>query len=184
MSNLIETYTVELIRVPRLDVTIRPAVPSDITGIKLIAEAGRQIGGFCEFHLYKDGTQVTIYTLATAAEWRKHGIGRILVGNVCELAPLTQLKCVADLPANKFYRDLGFTCVRTEAGKRRELNVWQYRQCQCGRCKRDPSGWPAGMCHWCGEKIGKEPIAEGGDEAICDECWIDEYGDGDEGEDE
>jgi ribosomal protein S18 acetylase RimI-like enzyme len=60
---------------------------------------------------------------------RMQGIGRKLVEAV-ELAAkqrgqaMVRLKCPEDLPANRFYRSLGFAREALEPGKRRRLVVW------------------------------------------------------------
>jgi ribosomal protein S18 acetylase RimI-like enzyme len=135
--------------------TIRPATTDDIPAIKRIADADKdalgftktgalgaaiarqfvyvadqrgEVVGYCEFWRYKDGTQVTIYSVAVAAEYRRQGIGKMLVGAVAALAPLCQLKCTTDNEANYFYARLGFQLARVEepSGKR-ALNVFQRR---------------------------------------------------------
>ena len=38
-----------------------------------------------------------------------------------------RLKTPADIPANRFYKALGFQLINTEPGRHRPINVWEIR---------------------------------------------------------
>ena len=76
--------------------------------------------GFCHYHRRRDGW-ATVYEVVS----ERRGGGRALLGNV----PVPfRLKCLVDNErANGFYARVGGTIARTETGKRRALNVWEWR---------------------------------------------------------
>ena len=79
-------------------------------------------GAFCLYHRRRDGITV-IYDICVPADNRDCGIGR---GFVECLEPPIQAKCPADLPANVFYRRLGFDLLGQEHSRTgRILNVWE-----------------------------------------------------------
>lgn len=94
-------------------------------GELLVADCGREIVGFVDFHQRKD-RQITIYGIVVATQSRCQGIGRALVAALHARQPARiALKCPTDNAANNFYAALGFQCVAVEAPtKRRPLNLW------------------------------------------------------------
>lgn len=91
-----------------------------------IAEYGKQIVGFCNWHTRKDGIS-TIYEIAVAKHRQGESIGKALLHAVPK--PI-RLKCTVDNDrANGFYASQGMKLMRVESGRKRELNVWEmYRQ--------------------------------------------------------
>lgn len=89
-----------------------------------IAEYGRQIVGFCNWHTRKDGIS-TIYEIAVAKHRQGESIGKALLHAVPK--PI-RLKCTVDNDkANGFYASQGMQLVRVENGRKRELNVWELK---------------------------------------------------------
>jgi len=84
---------------------------------------GALLGNHC---VRKD--QSTVYELAVHPNQRRQGIGRSLIKQFAAESPHDRLvaKCPVDLPANEFYRQTGWSQIRTAAGKKRALNVWEY----------------------------------------------------------
>lgn len=100
-------------------------------GELVVATMGTAVAGFCQLYRRRDGI-VSVYHIAVMPEARGTGIGRALLADVGGDAgergmAAVRLKCPADLPANEFYRHLGFRLVSGEAGAARPLNVWEYR---------------------------------------------------------
>lgn len=88
------------------------------------------IVGFVHYHHRRD-LQTTLYDIVVAPSYRLAGVGKALVDYlVTEARSLGKeviiLKCPVELPANQFYKNLGFTRKSEEAGKRRSLNIWQF----------------------------------------------------------
>lgn len=87
--------------------------------------------GFCHFHHRRDG-QTTIYSIAVESSEQGKGWGRLLLfriicsaiesGNRSIIA-----KCPVDELANKFYQKQGFSLKEVLPGKKRALNVWEYK---------------------------------------------------------
>jgi len=97
----------------------------------LVAVLDGKVVGFVHFRCCRDG-HATIYEIAVLPECRRQGVGRALVEAVCKEAALRgcvvlQLKCPIDLPANEFYRRVGFIEAGIEKGRRRPLRLWQKR---------------------------------------------------------
>ena len=137
-------------------VIVRKAMTDDLDDIKVLADAHRNelgfvrrsalieainrqevmvahnhqaLAGFVEYRHRKD-TQTTLYHLAVRPEYRRQGIGRVLMKALQAEAQATgkckiRLKCPEDLPANHFYEHLGYQQVGIEIGKNRALLVWQ-----------------------------------------------------------
>ncbi len=94
----------------------------------LVVRKDDAVVGFVRFRFRLDRV-VTIYEIAVEKLARGQGIGRRLIRGLIEYAKQEgqtriQLKCPQDLPANCFYRKLGFNLVAEEKGKRRSLNIW------------------------------------------------------------
>jgi len=114
-----------------LGFVLRPALAKNIGKNQIFAAAnGTGIIGFVDYHHRRD-TQTTLYHIVVAPEWRQHGIGKKLVEALqAEAAERSKerilLKCPQGLPANDFYRKLGFKLGATENGRRQKLNVWRF----------------------------------------------------------
>ncbi len=137
------------------NIIIRKAKPTDIDAIKEIADAHRRelgfvrrpsliksieqnevfvaqngdgLVGFMEFHHRRD-LQTTLYNVVVNDDYRREGVGRLLMQNLEEDAikqgkSLILLKCPEELSANAFYAQLNYKLDRTDSGKSRRLNVW------------------------------------------------------------
>ena len=72
----------------------------------------------------------TIHYLCTASDYRRLGIGKLLMEAVASDARLCgkraiTLRCPSHLPANHFYKSIGYTLEGSETGKEGgRLNVW------------------------------------------------------------
>jgi len=115
-----------------LGFVLRPALAAGIQrGWLLVAEQVGQVIGFVHYR-HRQDAQTTLYEICVGEAQRGNSVGRALVqalaaesealGKLC-----IRLKAPADLPANEFYRQMGFTLVSVEQGKRRQLNVWEIR---------------------------------------------------------
>lgn len=112
-----------------LGFVLRPALADGIeAGWLLVAERGGRVIGFVHYRHRKDAV-TTVYQICVGEEYRRQGIGRMLMTNLLgESLSLGQacvrLKAPADLEANRFYKAIGFRLVRTDPG-RRPINVWE-----------------------------------------------------------
>lgn len=86
-----------------------------------IATYDTQIIGFAHGHKRRDGI-TTIREIGVHRDYKHLGAGRSMIDS---FAGTLRLKCTTDNPANEFYQRIGFTCIDTENGRKRELNVWQ-----------------------------------------------------------
>lgn len=87
-----------------------------------IAEYGRQIVGFCNWHRRKDGIHV-IYEIAVDRARLGEKIG---VGLLWAVPSPLRLKCTVDNDsANSFYASQDMQLVAVEQGRKRQLNVWE-----------------------------------------------------------
>jgi ribosomal protein S18 acetylase RimI-like enzyme len=89
---------------------------------------GRPVG-FTRFH-HTRRRYTTLQEIATLPSARRQGVGRALVGALegesrRAGSRLIRLSCPADLPANAFYRALGFRPGQSRPGKARPLFEWQ-----------------------------------------------------------
>lgn len=101
-----------------------PALRESINRQSLyVAEREGHIVGFVNFRLRRDGG-ITIYEIA--ADKQSRGFDLNIGSGLIAALPRAdiRLKCTVDNPANAFYEHQGFTCVRTEDGRKRRLNVW------------------------------------------------------------
>lgn len=82
-------------------------------------------GGFCHWHLRRDG----IVTIREIIATRK-GAGGQMLGHIKTLnhgCPI-QAKCPSDLPSNAWYERRGFVLVGTETTKTgRAVNLWRWQ---------------------------------------------------------
>jgi len=94
------------------------------------AERGELIlvdGGMCHWHLRRDG-QLTIREILVLPDRRGQGIGAAILARLRAVPGALSLfaKCPAELPANGWYRTMGFDCEGTETTKTgRRLNLWR-----------------------------------------------------------
>ena len=99
-----------------------PALRRGIKNRELfVAEYGRRIVGFCNWHRRQDGWSV-VYDIAVHKDCLQQGIGRGLLAGIPK--PI-RLKCPVDNMANGFYEHIGFSLKRLEKGRNRSLNVWE-----------------------------------------------------------
>ncbi len=112
-----------------LGFVIRPALARSIEREELlIAENHAGVIGFVEYH-HRQDEQTTLYHIAVAPDYRCMGVGKALIGKLCEEAVASDkqvilLKCPIDLPAHGFYDEMGFEIMGSEAGKERSLIIW------------------------------------------------------------
>lgn len=96
----------------------------------IVAILRRKVIGFVIFRHRKTDTQTTLSEICLDHAVRGQGYGRGLINALhqdCILNCHTyiRLKCPADLAANAFYEHVGFQKVGMEAGKIRQLNIWE-----------------------------------------------------------
>jgi hypothetical protein len=80
-------------------------------------------GGFCHWHLRRDG-QLTIREIIST----RRGAGHEMLGRLLCVNGATSIvaKCPADLPSNLWYERHGFSLERVEQSSRgRAVNVWR-----------------------------------------------------------
>lgn len=87
----------------------------------VVAVKDQEVLGFVNYRSRKDGGQ-TIYEIAVKRDRVGMGVGKSLL--LAVPAPV-RLKCPIDNASNKFYEAQGFLLTRTEAGRKRMLNVWE-----------------------------------------------------------
>jgi len=101
-------------------------------GFVLVAVIKNKIIGFQQYYHRKKDLQTTLYRKTVAKEWRSKGIGTMLVQAVIEEArglgkKRLLLKCPVDNSSNQFHQKFGFLLIGTEPGKKRKLNIYEYR---------------------------------------------------------
>lgn len=82
-------------------------------------------GGFCHWHLRRDGQLTIREIISTRAGAGSEMLARLMTvpGAMCIVA-----KCPATLAANEWYARRGFHCIRGETTKSGKLiNVWQLK---------------------------------------------------------
>jgi hypothetical protein len=82
-------------------------------------------GGFCHWHLRRDGQLTIREIISTRAGAGSEMLARLMAvpGATCIVA-----KCPATLAANAWYERRGFYCIRGETTKSgKPINVWQLR---------------------------------------------------------
>ena len=87
----------------------------------LVYEIDGEVVGFCNYHRRRDSINV-IYEICVSDNYRNKGIAKQLIDNVPK--PI-RLKCPVDNESNKFYVHIGARLVKTVAGKKRDLNVYE-----------------------------------------------------------
>ena len=85
--------------------------------------------GFVSFYLNKRTPETTIQYLVVEENRRRLGIGRALVGRVKELTwqdgrNIVRLRCRHGLPANEFYKRLGFQLGSSGEDTKHPKNLW------------------------------------------------------------
>lgn len=86
----------------------------------VIAEDAGQVVGFANYRACRDGWS-TVYEIAVDKARKGEHIG---AGLLAAVPGPVRLKCTTDNPANAFYERMGFTCVGSEDGRKRRLNIW------------------------------------------------------------
>lgn len=77
-------------------------------------------GGFCRFHIRKDG-QLIIHEILSIKKGAGNEILKILERKQCFCIVA---KCPIDLEANKWYEKKGFKLIGIETSSKRHLNIW------------------------------------------------------------
>jgi ribosomal protein S18 acetylase RimI-like enzyme len=95
-----------------------------------VALENSQVVGFVLYRHRKLDQQTTLSEICVHEDYRGQHIGKQLVNALVQECrkksrQFIQLKCPTDLPANVFYRQLGFELSATEKGKKRSLNIWR-----------------------------------------------------------
>lgn len=111
--------------------TLRPALVESIhKNSVFVAVNDNDIIGYVAHRKKRDLT-ITLSTIVVCKKERGNSIGKQLIQTLIDEAITLDmkyilLKCPVELPSNNFYKALGFKLVRTDPGKKRQLNVWQY----------------------------------------------------------
>jgi len=95
-------------------------------------QKGEFYGGFCHWHLRRDG-QITIREIVIEQGEQGKGQGRAIIDRLRQVPGAASLlaKCPTDLPANHFYQHLGFELEATETTPSgRKLNLWRLQLSQ------------------------------------------------------
>lgn len=95
-----------------------------------VALENTQVVGFVLYRHRKLDQQTTLSEICVHKDYRGQHIGERLVNALVQECTkksrqFIQLKCPTDLPANAFYKQLGFELSATEKGKKRSLNIWR-----------------------------------------------------------
>lgn len=95
----------------------------------LVAQNHQELVGFVEYR-HRQDTQTTLYHIAVKPEYRHQGVGRALIKALQAEAQSRgkhkiYLKCPQDLPANRFYRQLGYQLISKETDRKRSLVIWE-----------------------------------------------------------
>lgn len=101
----------------------------------LVAESSNCVLiGFVHYR-HRQNSQTTLYEICVHEAYRYNGFGRALIqALVKESTTLGKadiyLKAPINIPANEFYRNMGFTSVGVDPGKKRVLRIWHYPICR------------------------------------------------------
>lgn len=114
-----------------LGFVVRGALHRSIESSEIIVavdEIEGNLVGFVHYRHRKD-KQTTLYNIVVAQDKRRCGIGKLLLDSLAAEAINKEkesilLKCPIELPANDFYRHLGFKLDSTIEGKKKPLNIW------------------------------------------------------------
>src|SRR5437899_5009046 len=98
----------------------------------VICRADKRILGYLLFGPVREGKDTTVYQLCVTKNERRRGVGqrlvRSLLSNVRNGGGLgVRLRCAADLPANRFWRSLGFRVKRTVVSRSTKRKIRIYR---------------------------------------------------------
>jgi len=101
----------------------------------MVATVEDKITGFIIYRHRKKDLQTTVAEICILKNYRGQGLGRELIDALVQECnrisrSYIQLKCPIDLPANEFYKRLGFCFVAIEPGKSRKLNIWRLQIAQ------------------------------------------------------
>ena len=96
-----------------------------------VAIEGEQVIGFVIYRHRKADLQTTLSEICVHNNYRSRSVGgrlfSALIQDCCSKSrSFIQLKCPVDLPANEFYKKVGFELYTTEMGKKRHFNVWRF----------------------------------------------------------
>lgn len=127
IKNLADSETETIGFVPKA--AIREGIDQ---GYVLVAVVEGEVVGFQQYYHRKRDRQTTLYRKVVSKTWRDKGIGTKLTRFVLnESKRLGRdklvLKCPVDNPSNVFHKKFGFKLIRTEEGKKRRLNIYEYR---------------------------------------------------------
>lgn len=108
--------------------TVREALADQAIFVALV---NTEVVGFIHFYHRKRDEQTTLYKMMVQDDFRRLGLGRLLLNSVREEAEQIGkgkllLKCPVDLSSNAFFGNYGFSFVAEEDGRRRKLNIWIY----------------------------------------------------------
>jgi len=97
----------------------------------MVAIEENRVIGFVIYRHRKTDLQTTLSEICVQGNYRNQSIGKQLIDSLIQdcidrSREYIQLKCPIDLPANDFYKELGFKLFATEVGKRRKINVWRF----------------------------------------------------------
>lgn len=110
---------------------MRPEIIRYINKLNIFVACDKDtVTGYLDYHYRKDLVAVLCIIVVDKA-YRMQGIGKNLIQALIDEATHLEmkyilLKCPVDLPSNSFYKALGFELIRTDKGRKRELNVYQY----------------------------------------------------------
>jgi N-acetylglutamate synthase-like GNAT family acetyltransferase len=114
-----------------LGFVVKAALENSIARRELLVAVSEvdEVIGAVHYRHCKDG-QTTLYSIVVDSAYRSRTIGRALLHALKHEASnkgqkSIQLKCPAELEANKFYEAERFLLVTVEPGRRRPLNVWR-----------------------------------------------------------
>ena len=107
----------------------------DMGEVFVAKTANDKLVGFISFHHnpLPEHEHTTIHYLCTASDYRRRGIGKLLMEAVATDARLCgkrtiTLKCPSHLRANDFYKSIGYTLEGKETDQEGDpLNVWTMR---------------------------------------------------------
>ena len=97
----------------------------------LVARSGSKVVGFVRYHHRRDH-QTTLYEILTTPKFQRTGVGNRLIAALSDECRYNEsrritLVCPAELPANRFYEEVGFrrSNSRSREGKGRQLYQWE-----------------------------------------------------------
>lgn len=109
---------------------LRPSLKESLLkGTIITVEKNNMVVGFVNFRHRMRDKQTTIYELVVSKEYRNQGLGKKLIEKLIEECiklnrDFILLKCPEDNESNRFYKKYGFTFIKKQKGKKRDLNIW------------------------------------------------------------